>query len=128
MKSFFGEKLGIPSEKRFANRIYNIIFEHHSEQGVIPSVQEISSRMNYSKRTFQRMIAVEETTFDEIIHIYRKDLYAKLIMMDIPIKQMSAQLGFKHHTSLYSFSVRNWGLSPTGVRRTITKNSQGLNV
>lgn len=127
MKSFYGVKLGLPSSKKFANRVYNLVYEFHSEHGVVPSISDIALRVKSSKRTLQRWIAVEDITFDEIILDYRRNLFSKLIILDIPINQMADQLGFRDHTSLYAFSVRNWGMSPSYLRKEINVKRKSRN-
>jgi len=84
----------------------------------IAAMEAVASKLAMSKRTLQRQLEAEETSYLKLLQTTREGLARHyLLNTQIPSAEISFLLGFQESTSFYR-AYRNWtGLSPDQIRR-----------
>lgn len=81
------------------------------------SAQLVARQFGIHPKTLQRRLAVEGTTFPELVDRTRRELAHRLLTgTDLPVSQVSRQLGYAEH-SVFTRACRRWfGVTPTAYR------------
>lgn len=89
------------------------------EDGV--TLEEVASTLLVSGRTLRRQLALEDTTFRELLEEVRRDRASELLKdQQLGIAQISHRLGYEN-ASAFTVAFRRWhGRSPTDFRRQLT--------
>lgn len=84
----------------------------------ISSIEVVASNMAMSKRTLQRKLSSEQSNYQNILNLVRKDLATHyLTKTDLPITEVSFLLGFQE-TNSFNKAYRSW----TGKSPSLTRN------
>lgn len=83
------------------------------------SAAAVARQFGIHPKTLQRRLAAEGTSFPDLIDRTRSELADRLLLgTDLPVSQVSRQLGYAEH-SVFTRACKRWfGLTPTNYRRT----------
>jgi AraC-like DNA-binding protein len=78
----------------------------------------VSRQFGIHPKTLQRRLVAEGTTFPELVDRTRRELAHRLLVAtDLPVSQVSRQLGYAEH-SVFTRACKRWfGATPTEYRR-----------
>jgi len=82
-----------------------------------PPIEMMAEVMGLSKRTLQRMLACERTTYTEVLHRTKFEAAATALTdVNLPITEIAMKLGYSDH-SAFSRAFRGWcGVTPKDYR------------
>jgi len=110
----------LPSVDSVAVRVKALLFEHLSEGG--PSVDEAARRLGMSRRSLQRALHAEGTSYASLLDEVRKELaLAHLQMRDRTLSEIALLLGFQE-VAAFTRAFRRWtGAPPSTFRRGLSE-------
>lgn len=99
-------KLGAEQRVSIAARVESVIRTQGSLNDC--SLQRVSTLLAISERTLQRRLAMESTSFKEILEAVRADLALKYVTQsNLPLAQISELLGYSE-LSVFSRAFKRW--------------------
>ena len=107
-------------EARRGRLLSSQVRQHIVEQldGRAPTLQSIARAMGRSARSLQRELAMEGTAFTALLDESRRSLaHLYLHHSQLPLKELSYQLGFGELSSFYRACMRWFGQTPLSYRR-----------
>ncbi|CPR93577.1 Probable transcriptional regulatory protein [Mycobacteroides abscessus subsp. abscessus] len=83
------------------------------------SAEQVARQFGIHAKTLQRRLAAEGTTYAELVDGTRRELAQRLLTgTDLPVAQVSRQLGYAEH-SVFTRACKRWfGTTPTAYRNT----------
>ena len=99
------------------------VHQHIVEQldGRAPTLHSIAQAMGRSARSLQRELSMEGTAFTTLLDDSRRSLaHLYLQHSQVPLKELSYQLGFGELSSFYRACMRWFGQTPLSYRRAAT--------
>lgn len=106
-----------------ASRVEDFLRLADFKNGNRPTVDSIASDLLLSKRTLQRRLKDEGTSFSEIIERVIVDRIIDLRKTEASVLSLSRVTGFIDRTSLSVFCSRNFGINP---RKLLTEYSDAV--
>ena len=89
------------------------------------SIEVVATKLAISKRTLQRRLGLEETTFSDVLDETRRELALYYIRnTEYPVAEFSFLLGYAEVTSLYRAFHRWTELTPDEMRRSESKTTE----
>ncbi|OCB56610.1 AraC family transcriptional regulator [Mycobacterium vulneris] len=81
------------------------------------SAEQVARQFDIGSKTLQRRLAAEGTSYAELVDGTRRELAHRLLTgTDLPVAQVSRQLGYAEH-SVFTRACRRWfGVTPTEYR------------
>ncbi|SIB88591.1 Probable transcriptional regulatory protein [Mycobacteroides abscessus subsp. bolletii] len=82
------------------------------------SAELVARQFGIHPKTLQRRLAAEETTFADLVDHTRRELAHQLLVgTDLPVSQVSRQLGYAEH-SVFTRACKRWfDMTPTAFRK-----------
>lgn len=81
-----------------------------------PDIEDIATELRMSRRTLQRRLTAEQTSYRALLEEVRQTLARELLVRGLPVAVIARQLGFTEVSS-FSQAFRRWeGTSPTTYR------------
>jgi AraC-like DNA-binding protein len=121
-----GERLSSLGTTSTSHRVREEIL-HCLGQGE-PRREDIAARLSLSDRTLQRRLALENTSFQQLLEDQRRDLACKYLAdARYGLGEVADLLGFVDQGNLFRACKRWFGLSPSQYRQQLDKPAAGDN-
>ncbi len=83
-----------------------------------------AQRRSMSARTFRRRISQTGTTTSEVVRQNRRMLSILLLRRESPMRDVSASLGYRSERCFLRFVRREFGASPTELRKRLLRTNE----
>jgi AraC-like DNA-binding protein len=101
------------AQSGIAGRVRSRILRH---PGKVPTMETVAAELNMTTRTLRNRLAVEATSFRELVEKVREELAEQLLSTELSVDAIAERLGYAD-TSSFTAAFKRWkGVPPRGYR------------
>jgi AraC-like DNA-binding protein len=114
----------MPRATSFSDRVRQLLAKDLSTG--VPSAEVVARRLHMSRRTLQRLLRADGTTFVELVEALRRNLATRYLgEPEVAVAEVAFLLGFSEASAFHRAFKRWSGTTPSAYRKTLPKPQDG---